>query len=767
MSSKTAPAYIISEPLTDEQRRSIVESVKENGPSSHIVVEEMPDGSPMLLIDPRPKQTLYHYTSQRHWERIQQDGYLRVGPQGFIALTDQPNLRPASEDAHWATAGPLDKTQVRITVITHEADPFSQYVTEHNVDQTWVAKQVQRDGATHWFVLDRPIPSPEWVEVYLGDTPIAKRSLPRRRRDMSKPAWQTSTGRGSRCDFCGYDEETACYRYECRPFDLDGWHNGDPSHDASEADWAACWNCSALIQKRDIQALLARGDHEMSGVPVTAGGKHGTPSGIYTQHISHARVRAFFQHYTKKRWFVGKCDFCSIRGESVRWQHECGTFTSTHPMSGQHITTDTPWCLCDTCSKLADTGKQKALVERALEHQFGLLAIETGLEISPAYRTRARAAMIAWVGLFFRHKRNKHPIADLPPRIEIPQAPVPAQRALDEQTTLLRWIEGSEGRRHLGGWNDRYEGKPDWQWDRRDASGSELSVWTQPLRFGEAFYWEPRTADYIRQAAGELAANPDVPFILMPQTLPAPYGFFYSNEPLGESAGHPCRAIGWAVFENARAVGRRELDGGGTTTEMEVQMWPAGNADPSQADGIILTFWSNRPQDSTLRPSGQILWSFGVDFRKVIGFGSESWHARPVKEESTQYQQTTMVAALFQFIQQRIVIVGHGQPVSKATRKRIEREYPEHLKTVRVVTLRRTQRADYHRPDEPTDRTISVQFKVRGHWRNQCFNTAGHADAEKAGIGCNDHMTLYIHPYIKGEDLPERDDSAHVFDVAR
>jgi hypothetical protein len=764
MSSKTAPAYVLAGDLTDEERRQNVDAVKEHGDSPSLIVEETSDGQ-MLLLDPRSTRTLYHYTSQRHWERIQQDGYLRAGPHGFVALTDQPNLKPASPDAHWATVGPLDKTQVRITVITKEADPFSEYCVEHKIDPEWVARQTRQDTTEHWFVLDRHIPSGEWVEVRLGDTPIAKKALPRRRRNNDKPLWQTSFGSGSKCDFCGYDDQTACYRYECRPFELAGWYNGNPEGDAGESDWAACWMCAELVQKRDIQTLCARSDAEMIGEPVRSGGKHGTDSGIYSRSISHSRIAAFFQHYTKKRWFVGKCDFCSIRGESVHWQYECGAFSTTHPMSGQKVSSDSPWILCDACAKLTDANKQRALVERALEHQFTLMELETGMPLSVAYRTQARAAMHTWVALFFQKRRGKkHEVADLPPRVEIPRAPIPAQRALDEQTTLLRWLEGSDGRAYLGGWNDRYEGKPEWQWDRRVATHNELTVWTLPLRYGEAFYWEPRAADYIRQAAAELAANPDVPFFMRPQILPAPYGFFYSNEPFGESADFPCRAIGWAIFEDAHARRQTQLEQGGTSTEMEVQMWPTGGGDPSQADGIILTFWSERPQDSTLRPSGQLLWSFGVDFRKVIGFTSTS-EAGP--EQGLTPEQSTMVAALFQFIQQRIVIAGRGQPVGSAIRKRIEREYPEHLQTVRVITLRRTQRADYRQPDEPTDRTISVSFKVHGFWRNQCFNTAGHADAEKAGIGCNDHMTIYVHDYLKGGDLPLAEGSERVFDVAR
>jgi hypothetical protein len=105
------------------------------------------------------------------------------------------------------------------------------------------------------------------------------------------------------------------------------------------------------------------------------------------------------------------------------------------------------------------------------------------------------------------------------------------------------------------------------------------------------------------------------------------------------------------------------------------------------------------------------------------------------------------------WIQQRIISTS-AMPADRHCRKRLERAGigPQ---LVNVVRLRRSER-DAGDGDESSSREWSCQWIVRGHWRQQFYQSTG------------ERKPLWIMPYVKGpEDAPLKTPTATVFAVTR
>jgi hypothetical protein len=686
-------------------------------------------------------RTLYHYTSTSHWPLIQKAGYLKVvesnilmdgtGGPDVVWLTDEPNLTPAS--AGWARGTPVDKTKVRITVRVNDAEPWSSFAMRHHIAQEWYDALASSGGdPNRWWVVARPINQKEWLDVRIGDTPVAKQPLPRvQKRDPETP-WLNNSGEQAMCDFCG---SFAAWRYACRVFEIGEWVNGGDDRDPGDADWAACTICAVLIESRRKKDLLARNKNKLHDVVVLSG-KHGTDNGKYDEAASIERIAGFFKYWRKTRIWIGGCDFCAKHGESVRWFYPITSYSFVPEWvnsEGDDVSYGggLPWAACNMCSDLVEHDKRTVLVERMVrnfsaKYNFEKLGIP-----------KLTQQMRPWLQAFFDHRNG--------PRFEIPdrpapmneQAPLAAQQALEQQLTLLRWLEGSNGREWIAAMDNRFSGK------RQPLRAEQMETWLQPLRSDAPYYWEPRIAEQIRQATNELRDDP-LGWPLTREMLPAPQGFFYSDTPLNEGMPKKVRAVGWTI---AYELGFDSYPSPTTPGRMRANVVVPlhGGGDMNEAKGIVVTFWSE-DTNRAIRPTGLLVWAFGVSSAELF---KRSGQSRELSDSLGE--QPEILASMLAFIRQRIVVAGHAMPVSSVMRKRIEREHPEHVPAVRVITLRRIQSADYHAPTESTGRHLTVQFRVRGFWRhNHCFNPHGHAEAETSGAGCMDHGSVYVNPHWRG-----------------
>lgn len=110
------------------------------------------------------------------------------------------------------------------------------------------------------------------------------------------------------------------------------------------------------------------------------------------------------------------------------------------------------------------------------------------------------------------------------------------------------------------------------------------------------------------------------------------------------------------------------------------------------------------------------------------------------------------VLAACVFLRQRIV-QSSDVHIERHLRKRIQREHPDVMPSVKLIALRRAE-SSQHDGGDTRQVEWSCQWIVQGHWRNQKI---------KEG-----HRLIYIEKYIKGpEDKPLRVHPQTVFDVKR
>lgn len=118
---------------------------------------------------------LYHFTCAEHLPEIEEDGYLKVtesnmsrtrehaGPD-VVWLTSNPD--PAVHK--WDEGGPADKTEIRFTVDIpkREAHRWRTWSAARGIDPKWALNLASGAGPSgSWYVVMRPVPSSEWIEI--------------------------------------------------------------------------------------------------------------------------------------------------------------------------------------------------------------------------------------------------------------------------------------------------------------------------------------------------------------------------------------------------------------------------------------------------------------------------------------------------------------------------------------------------------------------------------------------------------------------------
>lgn len=127
--------------------------------------------------------------------------------------------------------------------------------------------------------------------------------------------------------------------------------------------------------------------------------------------------------------------------------------------------------------------------------------------------------------------------------------------------------------------------------------------------------------------------------------------------------------------------------------------------------------------------------------------------------ESTPLQQADdneprLLYSLFYLLAQKLTAVSRREP-NRAQRRRIERERPEFVPIIKVITLRRLEQQPLAKHQKQTV-DWQYQWLVRWHWRNQYCPSTG------------EHKWTVIDTYVKGPlDKPLKPPGAKVFVAKR
>jgi hypothetical protein len=118
---------------------------------------------------------LFHFTSRYHLQQILESEKLKTTESNVSPL--KPNAGPPvvwlTNEERWKKQGwhvgaAVNKLEFKFTVLIPRGDikRWYDFAAEHNVPSHWMLALEENGGdGSRWFVLERPIPSSEWVSI--------------------------------------------------------------------------------------------------------------------------------------------------------------------------------------------------------------------------------------------------------------------------------------------------------------------------------------------------------------------------------------------------------------------------------------------------------------------------------------------------------------------------------------------------------------------------------------------------------------------------
>lgn len=125
---------------------------------------------------------LYHFTAKLYLPEILSDGYLRVAESNLSI-----SRRRAGPDVVWLTKNQdpgmhsgwskpqdwlpesirADKTEIRfkVDVPSRAAQKWWTWARGRGIDERWARDLAAAGGSNSWYVIERPIPASEWIEI--------------------------------------------------------------------------------------------------------------------------------------------------------------------------------------------------------------------------------------------------------------------------------------------------------------------------------------------------------------------------------------------------------------------------------------------------------------------------------------------------------------------------------------------------------------------------------------------------------------------------
>jgi len=274
----------------------------------------------------------------------------------------------------------------------------------------------------------------------------------------------------------------------------------------------------------------------------------------------------------------------------------------------------------------------------------------------------------------------------------------------------------------------------------------------------DPYYFAEPIADLLsRQADVEKD-----PWLLQPEMVPAPQGFFWFAKSVGEYhdpglRGHntsiQIRAAAWTTYivtERTPNPKHPEVD------NVKVRIV----RDIASATGVAIHFFGE--MQGKLVPAGYSLWAYG---RSNLALAEVEWKLHGITEGTADPytfggRDAAVIACAWTFIQQELIQGIPTRGADRATRKRLERAGYKREPFVRVVRLRRHGTNEYISPERTAEIEYHCQWLVHGHKRNHCMNPQLHREG-----GCR-HQLIYIAPYWKGpEDQPPKPTQINLYNV--
>jgi hypothetical protein len=254
-------------------------------------------------------------------------------------------------------------------------------------------------------------------------------------------------------------------------------------------------------------------------------------------------------------------------------------------------------------------------------------------------------------------------------------------------------------------------------------------MYNTPLLSGECFYWAPAILDLIEKASDSIPDH----WTFLPEAILTPCGFSWLGRPVNVPIMHeeisPLRALTWVPGVEEVRDG---YDFGMNIIEPPYNKSPF---DLQKGDLAVVFF---------LELGGKLpapVFSYNVRIGQTLGDVYKDLGIVSTENLST-IRTIKFLAAMFAFIEQKILIVSRKQAV-RSTRKRVDSLGYNNM--INVITLR--QAARQQSSDETQeDVEWSCRWIVRGHWRDQWYPSIKR------------NQPIWIAPYIKGpEDKPLRE----------
>lgn len=314
--------------------------------------------------------------------------------------------------------------------------------------------------------------------------------------------------------------------------------------------------------------------------------------------------------------------------------------------------------------------------------------------------------------------------------------------ALFFQTEHLRFLRSAAGVGYYEAFDRAFREK---EYENDDWEQLPQNItWTLASRIcegGDPIYVSPRFIEMAEYALGSFQPEP-----VLPTDLFTAQGFAYLPKPIHvldvNDQELPIRAMGWIPVRAQREAG---METGGVW----VVMWVHRDDDQPGLMGMdqaiidhvrSLPFGRLTPVHSFWMPYGERYWE-NISDDRFADASARQWKS---------------IQVLWRLGNQ---VVRTAERAPKAARKDARRHGVE-ADHVTVIRLRKTESLAYD-PTPTTDdwdgegRHYSVQFVVRGHWRNQWYKSLG------------EHRQIWISPYVKGpEDAPFQP-SKRVYELTR
>ncbi len=244
------------------------------------------------------------------------------------------------------------------------------------------------------------------------------------------------------------------------------------------------------------------------------------------------------------------------------------------------------------------------------------------------------------------------------------------------------------------------------------------------LNLGECFYWAGAMLDLVYAASQSIPET----WVLMPNSLPAPCGFFWFAKPI-YIGDKKLRSITWLPRIREKERGDFQY------------LVPPYNELPTfkpEDDSAQIIFYTEGTDEQRIWPPFPISFlsfPFGCSIEEKERTLSQ-W-----SEPESIRQKTRLFASMVAFLQQRILVSSRRWP-SRATRRRAEKEGRAES-AISVIKLRKTMERPHKGIGEPIEWTC--QWIVSGHWRDQWYPSIRR------------NQPIWIAPYLKGpEDKPLR-----------